>query len=1293
MSSLRPLPSGTRHSEHIMQMISVWMQVVSIPGLGQFPIALRGNLNKVHDTLKGFVHNRLVTSPAKGKEFKKSKSYLDIISHTLNKLADNPSVTREVTNLQEVLEGVLQRLRCSEGENTPNKLQESDMVPVISLSGATQHDLQVLWHLLMMSDQNSPGYLSHKEMVRKLSEFIPKICVRKACKPRQESECASCKTAFWFFSQSHSCLVCGATYCMSCPLDKRMVPHLGQQSPGPVCQSCSTRLDQEEAIAWVEAGLEYAREATLRSLAIAHGCFTVVETGLDYTREATLRSLALAHGCFTVALCSHKESFEPILKFGTELLRIGWPQMALQLAVPLLTYDTPKIAAKANLLVASSLKSLADCPDKEWDDKWVLTLAAEEACLRAECALSSMKCSIVEVPNLPQNKADIVSTLKVLIEKKDQEYKHSVRKQVQQLEKAWGQRSWLELLSIATAECDRGEDILKRDDALVYALEQFIATKEEFIDAMIQEDRFPLLLLRGILKLRQLCFTDGLADIEKAAWSGHHSAWLPKKAVDIILAILSEYPSEPILNFSALHATVSNLSVASLLSAEDDEGISSLLPSSDELIPPTKLHWPELTVSGVDMMASRKYEQAVNRKVLEGEWSERDAALAYIDLIPACCHPAQIAVCFLIAGLWFLKELKHRVGANKESCDVTHSTGRAAGRVASNSDGHISPELYAVKKAVLFCLQQALAVSNLVLHPGMQLYISRLALKAALSATSLAGKHATPEDSELVTQLLRMLVRTCRFCPFWKPPTVTVSEAVLLNIISGRLHSQFILGVEHIKPEIQCPLHRSELKYQLYENDLLYVCPLDDSEDALKTAMEELLKDKGWCFEDVSQLMTSPLSPRSDEGWLVQQPSLGTPMEYAALEGFVINLDPKRPSIQILVQPASRSNTGLFSQSDVAEVLQLDPGAAFFSLDQPSPDERFHPFQEFRYGPDDLNNTDFLHTMFETDYLMKSFSVGSEVSSVPPFKQQPCSEGLTAKLPHHLRLAIRPICERGSSRGSIHRFWIQAEELVYDSKQTDLQIQFNVGKPKMTIRSHPLIPGLDGILQDTQEDDDPDSPESQFAAGMTKNYDELGHYFPMFARLRELVKLQFLSIAVRGILTDLQEKVHGKDLDQIARRIQREALQQLTPRIEEMLRNLRREIGAWPAADSESELSSAVEHMTRMVRSEFHRTQGYWPTAREESESLPYIRSKITDVLRQKDRNVLSQVVDCLMQCCRQGVARSTLEQYVRRWLSSTSASFPLSFQTNTRNSSTELRDLICSAASPTREKIISRYH
>ena len=49
----------------------------------------------------------------------------------------------------------------------------------------------------------------------------------------------------------------------------------------------------------------------------------------------------------------------------------------------------------------------------------------------------------------------------------------------------------------------------------------------------------------------------------------------------------------------------------------------------------------------------------------------------------------------------------------------------------------------------------------------------------------------------------------------------------------------------------------------------------------------------------------------------------------------------------------------------------------------------------------------------------------------------------------------------------------------------------------MVVKNYKMFLGANGELQDTPDDDDPDSPECQFGADMTAHYEELGKHFPI----------------------------------------------------------------------------------------------------------------------------------------------------------------------------------------------------
>lgn len=1115
-------------------------------------------------------------------------------------------------------------------------------VPMIDFSALDAVALQSLLRLFTAVDEEDDkvGALSRNELLTRLNtEFVPRVVVETqlpdTAQKGSHDLCFGCGGRLGFFSRFARavCSVCRKRFCSSCPRNRRLVPHMqfGRSSLQEVCKGCCATLNRKEADKWME------------------------QVG-TFLQRGDKRSVFAAYGCFAMALCSSTNWASPLFTLAKELLEHGWPEMALQIVVPAAVSDSTStnIKAKSLLRVAAALEMLATQTDTSLNDQFGLLLAAKEAYVRAESTLLEVGDTAVEAPQLMTNKSRLDAAILTLVEEQRRQKASVLADAVMQLERLWEQRDCYGILDTLTRERneDHGSCLLTSGIAMD-ALERFLAGKYDYLDRMLADDRFALILLRGILKISKRHFSEGLADVEQAAWSGCHSQWLPKVAIDVAANLLSSSSRFLSQRLYGVETVCKGLCSADFMSAVNGEVLAALLPTVEELAPPSQLHWPELVVSGINTKATRRYEESVRRQVSEGKWSERTAALAYIDFCPSSDHPAEACLSFVIAGLWFLKELQCKVEKHKALLYNGSSAGHH--KLVDEEKSETSKEVeedatlgfrdvFAVQQAVIQCMRQAYLLSTTSLHPGMQLYVLRLALKATATAMQLVNERASPEDTSLVVEMLHSLLSVCRMIPYWHFPLVTVSEAVLLNIFSGRLHSQFLLRLQHTQANGVNPITSAQLKYQLYENDLRLVWPLCNKPDPRVCAMEAMLQEKGWSWTDVSLLMTSPLSVRSEEGWLIQQPELGISMPYAELEGFSLNLssEPAATSISLSVKMAGRDNTGLFSAGDVAEVLQLESAFAYFSLEQPSRNERFHPFQEFKYEPQGLEGTNFLHTMFETDYLLKSFSVGVEVSASPPFKQRPNLDGLTAKLPAKLRHVIRPLFERGSSLNTAHRFWIQADELVY-SRTADAEgsrLEYHLGEPKMVIRSHPLMPGLDGKLHATEEGQDPDSPEAQFAADLTAHYDEIARYFPQFARLRELVKLQFLAVVIRSILENLESQANGgvTVTDSMLQTIHEENRQRRRTGVETMLQQLRTNIRVWPSADNDSEVSAAVRNIQAQLPSAVH---------------MPYsdIESEVKRALRKNDTQLLSDVVNSLMQVCKPDVARNTMETYVSRWL------------------------------------------
>ena len=163
------------------------------------------------------------------------------------------------------------------------------------------------------------------------------------------------------------------------------------------------------------------------------------------------------------------------------------------------------------------------------------------------------------------------------------------------------------------------------------------------------------------------------------------------------------------------------------------EVLALLFPQESELQPPFVTNWPELRVEGLNVRSHKKFEHAVASQVKEGKWSEWDAALAYIDYVPGCNHPAEIALCFVNTSMLFLKQLQSNPNLAKAS-------------------------KLALTKIVVSCIEHACIVTTLSLPPGMQLYVSRLCLGTLLHTLQLTKTLATKDVSDLVMRLLHNIL-------------------------------------------------------------------------------------------------------------------------------------------------------------------------------------------------------------------------------------------------------------------------------------------------------------------------------------------------------------------------------------------------------------------------------------------------------------------------------------------------------------------------------------------------------
>lgn len=278
--------------------------------------------------------------------------------------------------------------------------------------------------------------------------------------------------------------------------------------------------------------------------------------------------------------------------------------------------------------------------------------------------------------------------------------------------------------------------------------------------------------------------------------------------------------------------------------------------------------------------------------------------------------------------------------------------------------------------------------------------------------------------------------------------------------------------------------------------------------------MEDLLENLQWL-----------LLPKTEDGWYLPHKHrlLFDPDEdvFRSLSGVRVNM--KTGRIMLVCKPANNkeSHSALFNAVDIEEVFSYRIGSTFFSLD---PIDSFlrplHPCQTMRFDKNLPHHTEFVKTMFFTDYLLKFFTIGSEISSSFPFDMRSTSCGLLDRLPKHLRKVLEPLHDSEQMDQKAHRFWIESEHIPYKLVENSGgdELNFYFGDVKMKVKKHLLVKDKNGNLVDAPEDESDHTPEAVFAREFTRHYDEIGLYFPEFLRLRELVKLATAQRIVSSII-------------------------------------------------------------------------------------------------------------------------------------------------------------------------------
>lgn len=575
---------------------------------------------------------------------------------------------------------------------------------------------------------------------------------------------------------------------------------------------------------------------------------------------------------------------------------------------------------------------------------------------------------------------------------------------------------------------------------------------------------------------------NGFQDVETAFWHG----WTNEEAilqtfVDVLVkAIEMKIP----LPFESL--------------VYYPEALYTLIPTQDDLKPILERIWPQITMKSINLRPLRRYEDAIAYNFdKSSNWTYLDAIYAYIDLIDSCNSIHEIIFCYLNAGFWALEAMNKCNDAIQQYC---------------------------MSRLVFKCMDDASTLAHGFLDTASKACVFRFAFAAAYHA----NRFEIESDYETVKKLMKMFLYGCSVFPVFNIPVIQVAESMILMCELRELSDAYFKKLKELnepKPTKEC-----FIQYINFENAQNGISERDNIEEVKLNAMDSLLIEHGISWEDVEAYIDYRLIARDENGWLDNKKYLimnKLDGGFYRFNGFNLNTKDHMNDLQIIAEKESflvnfniwLHKSALFTWTDIQTIIANfgDLRLCFFSLDPI--DEKFdlHPFQNFRYEPKCMKGSMILQTIFHTDYLLKQFSMGVEVSSKPPFKQREATiYGLYKGLPDHLIEALKPIHKRGVSFHKLRRFWIQADEIEVNIIQNESEFKVLFGDVKMSVRTHPLMVTHEGKLVDSASDFDEESPEIKFANDFTRNYDEISNYYREFARLKEICKLQYMGLYLQN---------------------------------------------------------------------------------------------------------------------------------------------------------------------------------
>eukprot|EP00443_Scrippsiella_acuminata_P089336 CAMPEP_0115429882 /NCGR_PEP_ID=MMETSP0271-20121206/30752_1 /TAXON_ID=71861 /ORGANISM="Scrippsiella trochoidea, Strain CCMP3099" /LENGTH=1216 /DNA_ID=CAMNT_0002855081 /DNA_START=83 /DNA_END=3729 /DNA_ORIENTATION=+ len=618
-------------------------------------------------------------------------------------------------------------------------------------------------------------------------------------------------------------------------------------------------------------------------------------------------------------------------------------------------------------------------------------------------------------------------------------------------------------------------------------LEFHIGPTGELLEQRAEPDKTVLKAVRSLLALQRALarpaslssaqWRDAVGDLEDAVWQGVAFPELHEATGKLLGELANAGLLSEILEATLEHPPIKGGPAGATLRLGKEPG---------EIHVPRTPRFVGLDVPGYSMKPIQRYEERAlhlwGDEEVEERWDPVRMGLSYIDLTPACDLPLQVAMCFISAALWLWRALQllgDNCGGDGWLEDYIFedlwSVPPESKRLAMQ---------FSLKRAIFELVDYASLMAESQLLPGPRLTVQHAAY---LLLRKVAARFGSEEDAPKVLEQVKRMLMAARVSPVWSPPVLLVSDAVFVDILSGRLHQSFMETL-HQAPETAAQVLPSAVaEYTLYEAALLGAGDTTNVTYARFELMGALLHDSGRSWDDVKTAFgVSPL-PLDAAGFAAgPRPGRLSPtemrdLEFAAVTGLRIDMASGRASL-LLAHPAVAPSGGgsgggggggagaglpalaLIGVDDLAGILGIaDSTPLHLSLDPPvekgAGAARYphHTFQRAVSGPAGTSRKSEV-ALLHAALAVQQVAAGTEAAQRAPFPLRRCAEGLCRGLPPGVaREHLQPLGGlRGESWETPPRLVLECARLPYWQRMDGGVLEVRFGTPALEV--HPGKP-------------------------------------------------------------------------------------------------------------------------------------------------------------------------------------------------------------------------------------------